>query len=177
LTKLYLLEVYGHFVVQSPVRISVKQTPLNRLRTLPFFWPSLAFLAGIILSSQISLTYDIWIILAGIFLLFAFRPRYLAKRLHLSTKTYLIIVLSLVGLCLGGLNYQLRLPKIDAFHIAWYNDREYDLLVTGTLDEPPDYRDTYTNLYVKVEAVDTGSGDLPVQGELLARAFPNETYK
>ncbi len=155
----------------------MNQPILNRLRTLPFFWLSLAFLAGIVLSSQILLTYDIWIILAGVFILFALRPRYPAGLLRLSTKTYLIIVLSLASFCLGGMDYQLHLPKIDAFHIAWYNDREYDVLVTGTLDEPPDYRDTYTNLYVKVEAVDTGSGDLPVQGELLARVFPNETYQ
>jgi len=153
------------------------ETSFARLRALPFFWLSLAFLAGIILASQISLTYDIWLILAGIFLLFALRPRKLAKLLHLSTKTYLIIVLSLVSFCLGGFNFQLRLPKIDAFHIAWYNDREYDLLVTGTLSEPPDYRDTYTNLHLKVEAVDTGSGDLPVEGDLLVRVFPNETYE
>lgn len=154
------------------------ETPLlNRLRTLPFFWLSLAFIAGIIFASQISLAYNTWIILAGVFLLFALRPRKLAEFLHLSTKTYLIIILSLVSVCLGGLRYQLSLPKIDAFHIAWYNDREYDLLVTGTLSEPPDYRDTYTNLRLKVEAVDTGSGDLPVEGELLARVFPNETYK
>ena len=155
----------------------MNRTILNRLRTLPFVWLSLAFLVGIILSSQTPLTYDIWIILAGIFILFALRPRYLAEILRLSTKTYLIIVLSLVSLCLGGVDYQLHLPKIDAFHIAWYNDREYDVLVTGTLNEPPDYRDTYTNLYVKVEAVDTGSGDLPVKGEVLVRAFPNETYQ
>jgi len=177
LTKLYLLEVYGHFVVQSPVEITLDSTTLNRLRTLPFFWLSLAFLAGIILAAQVSLTYDIWLILAGIFLLFALRPRKPANLLRLSIKTYLIIILSLVSFCLGGLNYQLRLPKIDAFHIAWYNDREYDLLVTGTLDQPPDYRDTYTNLYLKVESVDTGSGDLPVEGELLTRVFPNETYE
>ena len=83
--------------------------------------------------------------------------------------------MSLVSFCLGGLRYQLSIPKIDAFHIAWYNDREYDLLVTGTLSEPPDYRDTYTNLRLKVEAVDTGSGDLPVEGDVLVRVFPNET--
>ena len=152
-------------------------TPFSRARTLPFFWLSLAFLAGIIIASQISLRYDIWIILAGIFLLFALRPRTLAQFLHLSTRTYLIIILSLVSFFLGGLRYQVSLPKIDAFHIAWYNDREYDVLVTGTLDEPPDYRDTYTNLRLKVEAVDTGSGDLPVKGLLLARVFPNETYE
>ena len=174
-----MLEVYGHFVVQSPVMYPVKfeTTPFQRVRTLPFFWLSLSFLAGIIFARQVSLRYDIWIILAGIFLLFALRPRKLAEFLHLSTRTYLIIVLSLVSFCLGGLRYQLSLPKIDAFHIAWYNDRDYDLLVTGTLDEPPDYRDTYTNLRLKVEAVDTGSGDLPVKGLLLARVFPNETYQ
>ena len=150
---------------------------LTRLRALPFFWLSLAFIAGILLASQISLTYDIWIILAGVFLLFAIRSRKIAELLRLSTRTYLIIVLSLVSFCLGGLRYQLSIPKIDAFHIAWYNDREYDLLVTGTLAEPPDYRDTYTNLQMDVEAVDTGSGDLPVEGLLLVRVFPNETYE
>ena len=155
----------------------MEQTTLNRLRALPFFWLSLAFLAGIVLASQVSFRYDIWLILAGVFLLFALRPSRLARYLRLSNRTYLIIILSLVSFCLGGLRYQLSLPKIDAFHIAWYNDREYDLLVTGTLAEPPDYRDTYTNLRLKVEAVDTGSGDLPVKGELLARVFPNETYE
>jgi competence protein ComEC len=155
----------------------VQTSPLSRARSLPFFWLSLAFLAGIIFASQVSIRYDVWIIVAGVFLLFALRPRKPAELLHLSTRTYLIIVLSLVGFCLGGLRFQLSIPKIDAFHIAWYNDREYDLLVTGTLDEPPDYRDTYTNLRLKVEAVDTGSGDLPVQGLLLARVFPNETYE
>ena len=117
----------------------MNQNILNRLRTLPFFWLSLAFLAGIIFASQLSLTYDIWAILVGVFLLFALRPHKPAEWLHLSTKTYLIIVLSFVSFCLGGLNYQLRQPKIDAFHIAWYNDRDYELLVTGTLAEPPDW--------------------------------------
>ncbi len=27
----------------------------------------------------------------------------------------------------------MTVPKFDAFHIAFYNDRDYDLLVTGTL--------------------------------------------
>ena len=150
---------------------------LNRLRTLPLFWLSLAFIVGIILASEVPLTYNIWIILAGIFLLFGLRPNKPAEILHLSTRTYLIIVLSLVSFCLGGFRYQLSIPTIDAFHIAWYNDREYDVLVTGIVDQPPDYRDMYTNLYLKVEAVDTGSGDLPVEGELLVRVFPNETYE
>ena len=153
------------------------ESSFDRLRALPFFWLSLAFIAGIILASQVSLTYDTWLILAGVFLLLALRPKKPAELLRLSTKTYLIIILSFVSFCIGGWRYQINIPKIDAFHISWYNDREYDLLVTGTLAEPPDYRDTYTNLHLKVEAVDTGSGDLPVEGELLVRVFPNETYE
>ena len=49
--------------------------------------------------------------------------------------------------------------------------------VTGTLAEPPDYRDTYTNLRVKVEQVDTGDGDLPVSGLILVRASNNAIFE
>ena len=152
-------------------------TTLTRIRALPFFWISLAFLTGVIFSDQISFSPTTWLILAGIFLLFALLAKRLATLLHLSTRTYLVIALSLIGFCLGGWRYQTSVPEIDAFHISWYNDREYDLLVTGTLSEPPDYRDSYTNLHINVESVDTGSGDLAVQGVLLARVFPNETYE
>jgi competence protein ComEC len=81
------------------------------------------------------------------------------------------------GLFLGAVRYQYSVPKFDAFHIAFYNDREYDLLITGTLAEPPDYRDTYTNLRVEVTDVDTGDGDLPVSGLILVRASNNNTFE
>ena len=51
------------------------------------------------------------------------------------------------------------------------------MLVTGTLAEPPDYRDAYTNLRLNVEAVDSGSDDLPVSGVLLVRVPQNQTYE
>jgi competence protein ComEC len=51
------------------------------------------------------------------------------------------------------------------------------LLITGTLAEPPDYRDTYTNLKIKVEAIDSGSGDLPGEGLLLVRVAKNQLYE
>ena len=149
---------------------------LTRIRTLPFFWISLAFLTGVILSKQVGAPVNRWLVFVGAFLIFALLAKVLAKLLRLSIRTYLVITLSLVSFFLGGWHYQNNLPKIDAFHIAWYNDREYDLLITGTLSSPPDYRDSYTNLRVDVEAVDTGSGDLPVNGLLLVRVLPNETY-
>jgi competence protein ComEC len=152
------------------------ETTLERLRTLPLFWVSLAFVSGIALASQVSLTSQLWSLLGGLLLLVGLGARPWITRAGLPSKTYLWFVLALVCLCLGGLRYQSSIPRIDAFHIAWYNDREYDVLVTGTLIEPPDYRDSYTNLRLQVEAIDTGSGDLPVEGLLLARTFPNEPY-
>ena len=68
-----------------------------------------------------------------------------------------------IALALGAARYQKTVPDFDAFHIAFYNDRDYDLLITGTLIEPPDYRDSYTNLRLKVTAVDTGDSELPDQ--------------
>lgn len=70
---------------------------------------------------------------------------------HLPLSTFYLIFIFF-----GAAWYQFRQPNIDAFHIAFYNDRDYEMLVTGTLSEPPDYRDTYTNLRLKVEAVDSG---------------------
>ncbi len=82
----------------------------------------------------------------------------------------------LLGLFLGAARYQMSVPKFDAFHIAFYNDRDYDLLITGTLSEPPDYRDNYTNLRLKVTNVDTGDGNLPAKGLLLARVSNNQVF-
>jgi competence protein ComEC len=61
---------------------------------------------------------------------------------------------------------------VDAHYVSWYNDREYEMLVTGSLAEPPDERDTYANLRIAVSAIDTGDGDLSVSGLLLARVPP-----
>jgi competence protein ComEC len=102
----------------------------------------------------------------------------LIPRLKLSSFFFLPFSLVLFfGLFLGAARYQYSVPKFDAFHIAFYNDREYDLLITGTLAEPPDYRDNYTNLRVKVEGVDTGDGDLPASGLILVRASNNATFE
>lgn len=167
-----------HFVVQSS-RIALKTT-LVYLRNFPLFWLSLAFLAGVVLAAQVTLSAWLWFGAAGLGLLTAIFLYFISSHLSLlkiSASNLFLLTISAVFFFLGAARYQANQPKIDAFHIAWYNDREYDVLVTGALVEPPDYRDTYTNLRLRAEAIDTGSGDLPVDGLLLARVWPNETYK
>ncbi|HNC09404.1 MAG TPA: ComEC/Rec2 family competence protein, partial [Anaerolineales bacterium] len=144
---------------------------------MPLLWISLSFLAGIVLAASIFLPTWAWALAALVFLLLSILVRVFrlfTRFSFLSSRLYLLILP--VVFFLGSSYYQFRQPKIDAFHIAFYNDRNYELLITGYLVEPPDYRDTYTNLTLNVEAVDTGDGDLPVSGQLLVRVSPNEEY-
>jgi len=144
---------------------------------LPLVWFSLAFLAGIVLASLVSLSIWIWVGLAIFAIVFTFLSRILSSRLHpssfiLSPFSFILIL----SLFLGAARYQLSIPNFDAFHIAFYNDRNYDLLITGYLVEPPDYRDGYTNLRLNVTNVDTGDGNLKANGLLLVRVSDNQTF-
>ena len=139
----------------------------------PLMWISLVFLAGIVLGSLISLSIWMWIGLAFVFILLAILVRIFRLSSFLLQPFSFILI---AALFLGAARYQNTIPKFDAFHIAFYNDRDYDLLITGTLVEPPDYRDTYTNLRMNVTAVDTGDSELPVHGLILVRVPSNQTF-
>lgn len=162
---------------------SVPQNKFDALVTrLPLLWLSLGFAGGILLASRVILPAKAWLLAAclaalfalavlGLFFRFKFRP------LGIPPEIWFIIGLSLITLSLGAARYRLSQPRINAFHIAWYNDRQYDLLVTGTVIAPPDVRDTYTNLRVSVSAVDTGDGDLEAGGLILVRVKNGETWR
>ncbi len=150
----------------------------------PLMWISLVFLAGIILGSLVTLSIWVWAGLALAFIVLAI----LSRILNLSSlqpgsgQAFLFLLqpfsfILLFALSLGAARYQYSVPNFDAFHIAFYNDRSYDLLITGTLVEPPDYRDSYTNLRLKVTAVDTGDSELPIKDSLmLMRVSNNQTF-
>ncbi|MBI5351420.1 MAG: ComEC/Rec2 family competence protein [Chloroflexi bacterium] len=148
---------------------------------MPLLWIALSFITGIVIASLFSVSAYIWlgIALALLLIFILFRlPRFSSNPiskflLRLPLSSFFI----LLSFFLGAALYQFRQPNIDPFHIAFYNDRDYDMLVTGTLAEPPDYRDAYTNLRLNVEAVDSGSDDLPVSGILLVRVPQNQTYE
>ena len=139
---------------------------------MPMLWIALAFISGIVIASLFPLSAYIWLGIGLGLLLVVLLTRHPKSLFHLPLSTFYLIFIFF-----GAAWYQFHQPNIDAFHIAFYNDRDYEMLVTGTLSEPPDYRDTYTNLRLKVEAVDSGSGDLPVSGLLLVRVPQNLTYE
>lgn len=151
--------------------------PLGRL---PLLWISLAFLCGVVLAGQVALPFGIWLALACLAVglaLFARRsPLPFFKRLRERYSWSPLLAVALASSLLGAARYQLATPRITPSHIAFFNDRSYDVFVTGWLTEPPDERDAYSNVRLQVQAVDTGDGDLPAGGLLLARVDPNRDY-
>ncbi|RIK25847.1 MAG: hypothetical protein DCC54_09200, partial [Anaerolineae bacterium] len=131
------------------------------------------------LAGAVSLPLSVWLALAGTALALGLIWRFLVRSLELDSlaRDLAAATVFLVALLLGAARYQAAVPVFDAFDLAWYNDREYDVRVTGWVTELPDRRDTYANLRVRATGIDTGDGnDLPVDGLLLARADPNEDY-
>lgn len=143
---------------------------------LPLMWFSLAFLGGIVLASVVSLSIWVWISITAFAVVLLVLAQLLAPRLPPAFPLHPFAFVLFTALCLGAVRYQMSVPKFDAFHIAFYNDREYDLLITGIVIEPPDYRDNYTNLRLKVTAVDTGDRELPANGLLLVRVSNNQVF-
>ena len=145
----------------------------------PLFWVSLSFLVGIALAGAVSLPVPMWLFLAGIALILGILWRFLAQSIDLASlaRDVTSATVFLVFLFLGAARYQAAVPVFDAFDLGWYNDRDYDTLITGWVAEPSDQRDNYANLRVRATGIDTGNGtDLQVDGLLLARVDPNEEY-
>jgi competence protein ComEC len=150
---------------------------------LPLLWLSLAFLAGIVLGGFLGWSLVTWLILAALCTLILlgrlFLKRFTPDGIRLPFRipipsSPIPYSLMLLALCLGGFRYQLAQPDINEGFIAWYNDREVNYLVEGILDKPPDVRDTYTNLKIRVDQIHP-PGELPftpVDGLLLARVAP-----
>jgi competence protein ComEC len=159
--------------------------PESLMTRLPLMWFSLAFVAGIVLASLVALSIWVWIGLIIFSIVLLILSQLLFPRLLSTSSFFLFPVLLrpfsfvlLTAFFLGAARYQLSIPTFDAHHIAFFNDRDYDLLITGTIVEPPDYRDAYTNLRVRVQKVDTGEGDLEdeVSGLLLVRVSNNQIF-
>ncbi len=148
---------------------------------MPLMWLSLAFIAGIWFDSQVHISIRRWLVLAAFSVVLALFIRVILPRLVIyqttvSSTRATLILLALTLFFLGAARYQVTVPGKDPFHIAWFADRDFDLVITGTLAGPPDNRDTYTNLRLDTTLVDTGSGDLPVHGLILVRVDPGGSW-
>lgn len=164
---------------------------------MPLLWLSISFLAGICLSAALGASTTHvpglgWLALAAAACAWLALRRLVRGRLPGAIagafgalrslfvgriawlpKAPLPFSALLVALALGAARYQFALPDLDdPGFIASYNDSGESLAVLGVLIEPPDVRDTYVNLRLRVEALrplEEGQYT-PVRGMLLVRA-------
>ncbi len=162
--------------MQASTRPALEQMQEHLTAGLPLFWIAIFFIAGTGLAAWLNLPLWAWALLAAAVLGAVLPLRRFARSDRPSPFPPSLIALYCGALFLGAARYQLAQPRLEAFDIASFNDRQYELLVTGWVTEMPDRRDTYTNLRLRVEAVDTGDGDLPARGLILARVGENEVF-
>ena len=161
---------------------------------MPLFWISLAFLCGILISPNLTIPILVWCGIAALAFILLLPPishRLISRlpttftdvvqSLKLSSPT--IIPLLIVFFSLGAIRYQLEQPRINPAYIAYYNDQPSEYFIDGVVVEPPDERDTYVNLRLRVEqaaAVPAPAGStefIPVHGLLLARLPVGAAYR
>ena len=111
---------------------------------LPLLWVSLAFPSGIVANRFLHAPLAVWLIITFTPIIAALILRRRYARL-VSLNVWLIASVFIVVL-LGAMRYQQTNCKITPADASWYNGRKYDVLITGSLTDPADYRDAYTNL-------------------------------
>ncbi len=143
----------------------------------------MAFLAGIALAAHVHLSISTCIGLGVISVLpvllpAQFRPSSFRPRIPYGIRrpTFQLVCFALLFFFLGIARYDQVVARPATAQVEVFNDRKYDLFITGTVVDPPDVRDTYTNLRLRVESVDTGKKQYGVGGLLLARVAVNRTY-
>jgi competence protein ComEC len=160
----------------------VTEPLLNKIRPMvgPLFWLSLAFGGGILLASSLVLPPVIWLGLAGISILAQIAIIWTGARRRVREETGLprwLMAALVTVFFLGAARYQVTIPQVTPDFIAWYNDRPDEALITGTLVEPPDVRDSYVNLKVQVEQYATDlSEPRKVGGVILVRVSPGQAW-
>jgi competence protein ComEC len=128
-----------------------------------------SLLAGIFFSSLVHWSLPVWWMLIILGLLAGFL---LQCRFH-----RILPVLAFLVFILAGLRNQAAQPVLSPNFIAWYNDRLYPVTLSGWLVSPPDQRDSYANVRLRLESIDTGDRSLPVQGLILARLPAGTDYR
>jgi competence protein ComEC len=151
---------------------------------VPLLWLSLAFLIGIVLAFQLGWALGAWLALAGLALAWLVLrrlplrwPRSFPSVEHLTYPVPVPVLL--LALALGGARFTLAQPRFDSTSLASYNDRDQTFILEGVLIQPPDERDTYTLLRLRVDRLRPVDDPLfqPVSGVLQARLTPGGDWR
>lgn len=129
-------------------------------------WVSIFWLVGIYAGRELPLRPIQWAVLLILTTLAALVLR--KHRLHRST--YLL----LIPFFLGALRARLDVKELSPDDLAFYNDLELPVRITGTIVDDPEPHETYTALRVRAERLVIPDLDLArtIQGDVLVHANP-----
>jgi competence protein ComEC len=129
---------------------------------VPLFWVSLAIIAGLLLGNDLPWSRDIWLILAGGFLLLwpllslgsKRFPRLRALRWLSHSHPFLLLppILLLIAAPVGALRMATSGPDIANGHIQAFNDQG-EVQLIALVDSPPDRRDQTTLYHLQAEEI------------------------
>lgn len=164
---------------------------------MPLLWLSLAFLSGIALADYVAWPVWVWVSLSvGTFLLWGIsrllshfprisrvftlwaQVRLFNQFIETLRKIPIPALLILSSVFAGAARFQAVQPKITTGSVAWYNDRDEIDLLEGVIVDPPDERDSYTNLRVAADLLQPAQNgqNLNVRGLVLAMVLPGEDW-
>ncbi len=87
---------------------------------------------------------------------------------------------ALLGLMfvIGAIRFTFSQPTIDENQVAFYNDTSIPVTITGIVVDEPDIRDSYINLRLQTESLQSETTTQPVEGLVLVRAsrYPERFY-
>jgi competence protein ComEC len=157
------------------------------MASLPLLWLSTAFLAGIMLGSWQSLTWQLWLGLAGAAFVIGLCEGRLSSRLEVFKNwrkvSPLPMGMLLAAVLAGAGRYSAALPAYSPGDLAYYNDRG-DVRITGLVVNVPDVKATGTTLRLQVKDLAVASAaaaappqSLPVHGLLLANLLPGGDWQ
>ncbi|MDF1499398.1 MAG: ComEC/Rec2 family competence protein [Anaerolineales bacterium] len=129
-------------------------------------WVSIFWLVGIYAGRELPLRPIQWAVLLILTILAALMLR--KHRLHRST--YLL----LIPFFLGALRARLDVKELSPDDVAFYNDLDLPVRITGTIVDDPEPHETYTALRVRAERLVIPDLDLArtIQGDILVHANP-----
>ncbi len=130
-----------------------------------------AWFSGLFLGRLIPATPERWLLLSAIALaaVLAFR----------AVPGYRLAFLGLLALTLAGARFQSNLPTIDPEHIAYYNELDHRVQVTGVIVEDPVWRAESVDLVLEAERIwiaDLGHAH-GVEGRILVNTSRSRAWR
>jgi len=126
---------------------------MNFFHKRPFFFLGVASIGCILLVDWFQISIFPWIIINVLLLITGMQFEKRIKKNGDYETSKALFLFTILVIFLVGLRFITNRPVMDSGNVAWYNDSNKRVTINGSIQSPPDERDDYTNLRVKVTSI------------------------